>query len=841
MRDYLVSHAVQNVWCSPFQDRQWLLELRKVTGHGGVRNGFYYQWGRIALPTLTHYYHVYDIGQQSPARMNFPTDTNVWTPLSELGESRDLLSQLYTQDGKLVSTQFSFLYRTDNLNYLIAVRRQPTVASLNDTTLFARFYSNAYFESIRDTGVTDNILMQGIISTGNASTLALQNVYHQWRNRTYGAAFAYVNGQYVDDFIPGETQSGDVVDIVFDGSVVAQYDFKVNDLQTFVSTLDSKTKYLLHPPKGERTQIDYRDDLDVYLIKKSGSRWVGRLFNKNAVGSVRMVTHRDYSIPSAFVEFYTSTIAGWSGSDDVYVRIVIRESGYARPLVYEHHRIHELYKLSDDLIGKALIGLDANVPEWTADSLESSQYPEVMRSRYSEITPSLVAHTYGYNAMAKYTGDTPQTVVDGRISVPAGLQSNATFFEYDANGLLLGYRTQSSGSEYYTFYPSATLVEIFSGLGGFDAGYTFGVTPVTLNPLRGYRFYLSNKMGDGTVVNDWVDVTGDVTKYRIENGVCTWLVDAGDVEGLVKADHVFTLYTLTLPVTDQLYKFSIRRDSANGPVLEVPVGRLDLWLNGYGLIENVDYYVKWPEVILCNKEYLVAGDQTVVVRGTGFCNADLTRTLSTEVGWVKEGIISVDSIFHLRDDKIKRCIVGGRTFKTSDLDFAEDLRFVVSPVVNGRPYLVEDVLQPVRGMIDYESLPLLSQSQAVDKRVSDYLSLKIPPPVEPPVNVIPELYKLYSPFFAKLVADIVSGATTAPPNWATDLEIAQWVAPYEYILDYCPTLRGYNSAYSIVHPHSLTTVISVSADSYLALQRVNRMFCANKLDFSHHISIVTVP
>ncbi len=841
MRDYLVSHAVKNVWCSPYQDRQWLLELRKVTGHGGVRNRFDYQWVSVQLPTENDYYHVYDIGQQSPARMNFPTDTNVWVSIATVATDRNILAQLYTRDGKMVSTQYSYLFRTDNLNYLIAVRRQPLVASLNAEPLYARFYSNAYFESVRDDSAELNIQVQGISSTGASSTLALQNVYHQWRNRSYGKAFAYVNGVYVDDFLPGETQTGDLVECVFDGSVVDSYDFKVTDLETFISTLDSQTKYVLHPPKGERAVIDYRDDVDVYLIKKTGNRWVGRLFNKNAESSVRMLTHRDYSIPSAFVEFYTSTVAGWSTLEDIYVRVVVRESGYSRPLVFEHHRIHELYKMTDTLIERALIGLDANVPEWSADSLESSHYPQVMRSRYSQITPTLVAQMYGYNAMAKYTGDTPVGVVDGRITVPAGLQTDATFFEYDANGLLLGYRTQSSGSEYYTLYPGAALVEICSGLGGTNPGFTFGTAPVTLNPLRGYRFYVSNKDGNGNVVNDWVDVTNDPTKYRVTNGVCTWLIDGADRQGLVKADHVFLLYTLNLPFASHLYQFNLVSGGLPGTPVPVPCGRLDLWLNGYALIENLDYYVKWPTVVLCNKEYLVAGNQQITVRMTGFCNSDLSRTLSTEVGWVKEGVISVDSVFHLRDDKVKRCVVGGRTFNAASLDFAEDLRYVASPVTNGRPYLVEDVFQPVRGMIDYDSLPLLSSSLDVDKRVSDYLSIKIPAPVEPPVNPIPDYYVLYSPFFAKVVGDIVAGFITAPPNHVTDAELSDWVQPYTYLLEYDPTKRGFDSTYSIIHPHSLTTVVTVESDAYLALQRINRMFCFNRLNLSHHIDIAVAP
>ena len=39
-----------------------------------------------------------------------------------------------------------------------------------------------------------------------------------------------------------------------------------------------------------------------------------------------------------------------------------------RPLINEHSRIKELYKLSDDMIMQAMVGALANIPEWQAST-----------------------------------------------------------------------------------------------------------------------------------------------------------------------------------------------------------------------------------------------------------------------------------------------------------------------------------------------------------------------------------------------------------------------------------------------------------------------------------------
>jgi hypothetical protein len=836
MLNYLIKHAIDNVWCVPFQDRQAIIELSKMTPLGGSRNFVDLQWDRLILPTKNEYYHVYVIGQNTPNRLNLSDVANVWYRLDQIGDTRDSLVELYTVDGLRLAQAACYIQYSENRIFFIAVKIQQRVTNLDYQNIYCRLYSNTYFDSSRD-DATVNLEIEAIQFTDVNAYLPFQHRYNQARLRTYGAAYMIRNGYYVDSTMPNEIAPGDYVDWTFDGSVKQVVDFKLDELSTFHSSLDNLNKYLLHVPKGTPT-INYRDDIDIYLIKKTGSRFKGVLYQRNSEKSLRMVTHNDYSIPTSFIQNYITSQPDWSDVSTLYIRFFIKHSGFNRPLVDEANRIKELYKLTDEQIVSAMVGLDANVPEFTADVLESSNYTKIMRNHTGNITKSMMTYAYGYNAMAKLTADTPQFVVDNKVILKPALWYNSTIFEYDSDGLLLEWHNHNSGESYYPVNPNCVLIEGIVGIADTDNNLVIGVAPVQLNKNESYRFYLSSLNGSGQPMNNWRDITGDTSKYSISaTGVVTWTLDIFSEVGCVKGNAKILCYDLTLPDNDSLYKFSITYTDLAGQVMYIPPGSLEIWMNGYGLIENLDYYVNYPQVIICNKKYLLPNEQRFTIRATGFCNPDMSRVVSDQVGFVQHGRISVDGVYHLRDDKIIKCLVGGAIYDRAELSFAEDGRIPMVDVPDGTPYEISDVVAPVRNVTDYDTFVLRPQSLVTDKRVSDYMSLKLPEPVYPETTIIVNFYHLYSPFMAKLINDLQEGYITEIPSVATDSDVADWVAPYLYLLDYDPTYRGFNEDFVNVHPHDKTYVEFLTAPQYLLLERINRLYLNNKLDFTSHVGI----
>lgn len=840
MLDYLVRHALENVWCSPYQDRQAILSLSRISRIGGVRNHFEYQWQRFGLPTQREDYHVYAIGQNSPARLNLQQQTGQWIPLRDLVNSNSLVGDVYTAQGLMLARSLVWVQLTDDLNYLVAIKFQTNTVDLDATPVYLRLYSNAYYNSTRSNASATNVVTNGALVRVSTDALNIQREYHDHRALGVGFAYAFVNGRYVNDWLPSQIKVGDTVAFVYDRSIFQVLDLKLDDLQQYTSELDGLRKYLLHPPKG-RQVIDYRDDIDIWLIHKhpTNGRVNGVYYHRNNEKAVRMITHRDYGIPTSFVQDYIQANPGWQDTRNLYIRIHFRHSGYERPLVDEHNRIKELYKLSDAEIVRAMIGLDSTVPEWTVNSLEQSNYARIMRSYHSEISSAMVVDAYGYNAMAKLVADGPIRLTDGRAKLPVGLWYDSTIYEYDSQGILVHWRNHNGGEYYYPVNQSTTMVEGIVGIGGLEADVVLGTAPVQLNSNESYRFYVSPVDGNGISRQEWVDVTDDSTKYTVSpSGLATWLIDSTSHIGIVKGNSHFLSYDLELPEYDNVYRFSVNYTQIQGNVLYIPPGKLDIWMNGKALIENHDYYVVWPQIVIVNKAFLRSGSQSLTIRATGFCEPDLSRILSTQVGYVKHGTVSVNSVYDLRDDKVIRCIAGGRTFHRSDLDFAEDKRHIGLPGLReGDPYVIEDVHPPIRGITAYDTYVLLKRSQQTDKRVSDYLSTKLPEPtVEAPV-IIPELFHLYSPTAAKLLFDIQNGFLVPSSPDAPESEVASKMQPYLWMLEYDPCVKDVDLEFVNIHPHPKYFMESVSLQGFLFLQRIVRLYLKGRVDLSRFLEV----
>ena len=837
MLDALMKNALRDIWCSPHQDRQVVIKLSRHSPLGGVRRHYEVQWELEKLPTEKDFYHVYGIGRNTPRRLNFDAIIGPWISFKNLCEQNDLIADFYTDTGIMIPRTMVFVKRTINKSFIVAIRMDNRFLRLDDAVIYMRLYSNAFYQSQRFTG-TRKIENNSIRVENVSDALPLQWEYHQRLALPTGKAYAFINGVYVDDFRPSDIRSGDYVEWFYDASIKQVYDFKLDELKTFLSVLDQQQKYLVHPPKNLGT-IDFFDDCDFFIIEKKSGRVRGRYYHRNNEKAVRQLTHNDYALSVLILQAYIDRVGGWLDTSDLYVRIHIRNSGYDRPLSDEHLRIKELYKLNDDQITRAMLGLDSTIPEWRAAHLENSNYTRIMRSFYNQISPNMVVDAYGYNAMVKLLADTPQRNAGGFVDLSPALIDDSTIYEYNAQGRLLGFYRNQNRERYLVVNPSCAFIEGIVGYGNSDSGIVYGIDNVPISEQEEYRFYVCSLNIAGQRLNNWQDVTGDASKYRITNGVVEWLIDPTGQIGAVKGTARFTSYTLTLAEYDHLYRFSLNNSTVPGDVLYIPPGSLDIWLNGHPLIENVDYYVNYPEVVIVNKRYLVDGSQTLTIRGYGFCAQDLTREHPTDIGYVLHDTISLNNTYNIRDDKVVRCVVGGKVVLRDDLQFAENAQMVDVPAgLNGLPYAIYDIPQPIRGILPYVNFVLRDRSRLMDKKVSDYLSSRLPEPEFEASPWIPEHYNVYSPYMAKILYDLWAGLIVPLTPGTSDQRVLEYLAPYQYLLQYDPMLKPDTDFRFIrVHVHPKNEVLDVTQAIYSFLSRINRLVFAGRFELSHSLRI----
>lgn len=848
MENYLINHARRNVWCVPYQDRQSILNLSRISVDGGDSGVITALWAEIPLPTKKDFYHVYQIGQNHVDQLSLPATKQQWIGLQQWGEDNFQVIDLYLENGKHLPLATAYIYRQDDLNYLIAVLNLPvkwtypfkTVGNLNTEKLYLRLYRNSLFSTDRMGDFYDGVAYGGGLIRGVADIQRIKMEVTDYRLRD-GIVNIYHNGVWVDDIYSSLIKSGDFVEYVFDGTVIRVVDFTVFDLLDYESDLDSLRKYLLHPSKNPLTaeSIRYRDDVDVYLYaEQSDGHLAGRYYHRNRENSLRMVTHADYSIPVSYVQAYLD--GDWASLQTLHLRLHIRESSLERPLVNEAHRINELYKLSDLDIVRAMLGLDATIDEWQAPVLEKSLYTAIMRNYTDQFEFRDVLEAYGYNAITKLVDDSPLLVVTSpggnHVDLGYGQLYASTVFEYDVNGHLLGWQHYSGSERYFTRFPECTLVEVFVGTGQKQLDWIEGNSPVTLGDYC-YDFYVCNKV-NGVPDLKWRKAVKD-TNYTVTGGVLTWLHSATRYQGLVKSDKNFLLYDFEYSSNSGVYRFTLTHSNTLGTALTLQPEHLDLFgHNGVSLIEGLDYFVEFPEVVIVAKDRLVSGENKITVRATGFCKDDMTRTPPVDSGFAWNGYISMNGRYDIREDKVIRCIINGGVRYTPNVPYIERYGLPgLDVVANGSPYSSQAITTPIRG-VHYEANNVLKDvALDLDRRLEDYLTVKNPQVVIPGPSPILELYALFSPFMTMIVWQLEQGYLTAPYKPEDPLLVAEKVKPWFDLLPFDPCRNPINTNFVRVYPTPQNVIKSVNERTFRFLVSINKLYLNEKLDISSYFSI----
>ena len=759
MYDFLVDNALRNVWCAPTQDRQAILQPARLTPDGGVVNSVQIDWSEYRLPVTSTAYHIYQIGQISPYLLGLLSWARTWAPFSVAMNRLNLIADLYVNSGIQLPRFQSYFMITRDRNILVAAQFQPTIdIDLDREPLCLRLYSNAFFQSPRATattaGTTRNFVQTGgLVPKLRSDILPVQNTVQALKAQS-GAVYCFVNGFKVEQINVVTAQPGDVIEYVYDSSICRVVDFPLASLPVFNSTLDSKYKYLLHPEvlhQGGRARhtIDYEDDIDVWIIYTLPSGITqGVFYHHNEADAIRNVTHRDYALPTAYVAGYLAARGNWDSEANVTIRFHIRKAGLERPLVYENNRIFELYKLSDTQIVSAMAGVNATLENWQAATLEASPYTRIMGayggtggdiSGDSMFDRQTVEDAYGYNATGRLTGLSPLIPVleSGQliVSLPYNLQSNVTAWEYDGNGTLLGYYPHANGGVYVCQNSSCALVEVLYGSASQMPDDTYGQATQVIDTRLDYRMYTCDIAPlTARPLFNWTDVTGS-SQYAIQDGILTWLIDTTKTYTCVRSNRTMLAYTLYIQPQEGILPIEIQQQGILNYVLhlfamQIPMGQLDVFVNGRSMIQELDYVMKFPVIMINNIAALSFPQdrqQQITLRWTGFCNSDLSIPSHRDVGWVQFGLLSNNNRYNIRDDDVTRIVVGGGVFPKSALKCAEDDANILSPLpINGLPYQVQKVVVPMLGITNEDTCTYFDRALAIDRAVEDYMTLYYP-------------------------------------------------------------------------------------------------------------------
>lgn len=891
MNEYLIQHALEHVWCNPEQDRQLIYKLARLTPKYGVRLSVNLFYERLRLPDPQAHYHLYQLGQVIPQRLGLPLKPRQWMSLAELANQHLLHTDLYLSNGIQFPRFDTHVWLTPGRNLIVAVKINDRVGSLEGQDLFLRFYSNAFFQSPRSEGKRF-LEVKGTVLKTEDELLRFQRALNDRLEATGAQALCYVNGRHTHHITLATATVGDVVEYVLDPSIKKVVDFNIQDLRYFHSTLDQTTKYILHYDDPSVTTIEYLDDQDLYLINPGpGERFMGVYYHHNEPQWLRMLTHKDYALPVERLQEFLAVHPDdprheiqpdrwpadrWERLSDLRLRLYLRHSGYHRPLVADAHRIQELYKLSSPEILAALTGEEGGPALWRAENLEQAPYVRFMSAPPSRVYPpseyhrtggdappeerdrrrNEVGEIYGYHAVAHLLNRTPSPVYtkDGMRYADLAYEhrTNATVFEYDTQGNLLGYHPHQTGAHYLVRHPDTARVEALSGLGGPSTRTQYGADPVTLTPRYNHRVYVRRRWG-GTLLGDWRDITE--APDRAEFGYLddtqvphrwVWTYDPMAWYGAVRQDQYFLCREYSLTRQGGLLSFQLTSQETHAGVtedlpMEIPTSELDIFLNQRLLIEGLDYQVDWPNVVIRNLEYLVPGDhQAVVVRAHGFCNSDLSRPPLTEVGFVRHGHLSQDHEYDLHTHRLQRVVVDGQLLDPEVLVFDEDRNDLTIPNVrNGAPYVIQTPPTVLRDAFtdDYAAR---ARDDEREQAVREYLTLKLPPHPRPPMDLIETPYRVVSVFANKLLHDLKEGilAPAGMTGHYGETELRKWCQHYEWLLPYDLANQDYDQVHVAIWPHWHPDPVELNLYQYNLYVRALDLYLRHRLDLAPFIKVV---
>ncbi|HCJ6141245.1 TPA: hypothetical protein NV947_001704 [Escherichia coli] len=743
---------------------------------------------------------------------------------------------MYNEDGTIIPSNSVYFWRTLSGQIYMAIPQTERYKWLDDTPCYLRIYAG------NDGGENAPVVKPTFIEPYNPpNPQQIQIVldrYNLLKSQKIGYVDFWVNGKMIVDPKPGDIKAWDDVEIRVDGRIRRVVEYRCGDLQTFYSTLDQTRKYLLHIPKGDGVWI-FNNDCEIQLLWKGE----GRYYHRHRHLAVRQLTWNDLSIPSMRISKYrTAFNTPMNDIDELTIRLLIRDDFLDLKPLYNSTHTHDLYRLNDEQIIGAMVGANSNVPEWTAAALEESAANRLAAAKLRNITRDLCTDAYGYNAAARYSADTPQrlelTSGGYRGTLPDLLATLSTVYEYDADGLLLEHHRNAGYDVYIPRNPEARIIEAIAGEVSDAVKVVDNAPDFEIEPGSNVGLWIRMVVGE-VPTNDYYKAE-EGTDYTRDGNKITWTVDRTRRHPTVIYDDFHLFFEVDVKVSEGQIRIPIvaRNQDGQQRTLWLPMETVEVWLNNHPLVHGIDYHTRWPEIVVVCKAWMADGDTNKIsVR----CRGVTGELRIPKHGFVSSGLLSNNSQFDCRDDKVIRVVGGGSLLLRDEVVFREDNTVGVDIVQDGFPYSVDDPTIPLRTLVSGDTYDLRDTARDLDTRVEAYLSNWFPTP--PPVNPVPlpYLYHLYSPTLNKILWDYLQGILILreddPEYRISTSQLDNIMERYKDLLPFDPAYIGYDKAFVKLHPHVKYETVEINELGFAFLDRVNERYLNGEVQLNQYLII----
>ena len=853
--------AIDNIYCAPGQDAQHSFKLVRMNKKNLPCKGKVYLYNTSKhLPNSTNFFHVFAVGNIPTGLLNLLAQKeswfrDSWVKVSDDMVARNFIFQLYNQDGVMYPRQNLYYMFIDERSLLIAQELPVSLRSVFpvDSFEYLHVYSNAYFNSVEHNGNPNKVGIDYRFAQveNNLQKVTLQT-YITTMKAKGGDVFIYVNGLWTDAVnlnIPDYSY----VEIVYDQSVLSRERFNLEGLHTFDSIKDDKLKYILYRQKLV-DKIQYFDDTEVYINDKSTFYGKGLFFYKHKDHSMRNVTDKDFSLNSAYVNTTALRLGELTvpGFTDKEIVLYTRKSGRDMDLVYSAMKLHEFYKLPQDVQFNVLTDNGHTVDILRAEYLENSFYFDVANAaKISDVTPELAIKAVGYNGITHYLADTPVVANTTSIAVPELYQWRSTAFEYDQNGLYKG-MFPTNGPVYTCTTPNTKFVEFIHGQVPQNFGRLYDHNEVVTLPEGAEEYVVLAAYFTGvTRESSWEDITNTNKVIKSPTSITLNEVDGKKIK-IVYLNQV-NVYDIELDFSDGAFYFPLTNIEDKGTgmgnyICDVPYMNISVFLNEQRLTMGLDYFIKFPYISICNKKYLKYNQakQKVHIRCVGV-TLDLDEINKQEIrGFVNNGVLTRNKRYDIREDRVYSAFIDGKLYQRDNIYYSEEDNTVrLGHPLNGLPYTLTDNFIPIKHLTGVDSLPIYRENNAVNKKISDLYDIVFPEPTIDEFNVIGTSHFIFSPTISKIINDIVRGVIpsslyTSPYDNTTILNLLD--NNYSELLRLDPIKFSMQDTLVEIHPHLGNAIINLNLFQYRFVNNIIRFITNNKpekISMSGYVSMST--
>lgn len=756
--------------------------------------------------------------------------------------------------------------------------------TLNNKDINLRFYTNArHFATDRRDNAT-NVDNQMYFETGAYT----RNVNQRIKANKSGAVepkqgWFVLEGQImnyeavVNDYPKAMDKE---ISVYRDETIIGIEYHKVQDLKTFVSNRNRNIKKYLINLQTPPDQLVYYNDVEYYLGKMdTHGAFRGLCIPMLRINPITTITNKTHAIRTDTITDLMTSNDWMVDSQNVYLMVVIRQGGMLRGLVHQHTRIEELFKLPEPIVMSALTGVNSLLDEWKASTLEQDDYATIIEATDKAIVPDIVFNAYGYNAITRYHHPNPLVVNEyttddsgknwyavqlsnaaserNKLLTPGGLHLEV--IEYDKDGLFIGRKrfpyanggllvsTQDVDRkvhlvEHYVNNVESPIIDVGEdfktriedndlAIFGFAAYITTSPSNdlqpkwIDITNLNSYYYLTDTVKTDGSKIRTLVwnlNVLNDIgarPMVRINNRVC---FKTYKVKDLTKGYRSFPV--ITLP------------NNSQGKI-QVEPGTIELWLEQRLLIEDIDYVVKWPNIYI-GKRIIDIETAEIHVRLTGLADPYTSQHYKArETGFVKGGVLSVNNLYDIRNDRNIQINVGGAVKNRDEVSFDE--KKTTASVIDGRPYQIRDYITPVELYSNRSTVLEKEKSEDLDSKVMGYLNeyLTTSDTRQPIINNT--RWMVVSVFLDDIISRLLKGWLGVEVNttWTSE-QVEAWVDDVKYLLSVdIAYFETTNKNYIRLIPHGKPTTIRLTQQQYKLVEYIADKYLNGVVQINHMIAI----